>query len=397
MVLSGCAVQKVKIDDIKPASSIKLKLPLDGDIVIYIPYKESDEKVLVQEYGRQWVLDSGEALKKASRDVAARYFKQASYFSLDKQAHFLVKVAGQAKLDTFWGTYMTEVNVSLYSIDGKLIENRKVSGSVHSSVINDKNAFYNSYVGVLNEYFDQLFREKGELLKRYVQDNDIKKYSIDKINEAVELVGTGSGFVVNRSGNVVTNYHVVEKCLSITINKNGKESSSELLASDSKNDIAVLSLEIAKEDFAVFPSQMRAGRLGEEVVTLGYPLYGVLSGNPNLTTGNISALAGIGGDATVMQISAPIQPGNSGGPLINKKGLVIGVVQSKLDVIKLAQYTGDIAQNINFALKIEPVIELLRKNNIDYHTSDSLKLDTMSIPDIAEKAAKYTVQVMCHG
>lgn len=397
LALSGCAVQKVKVDDIKPDSSIKLQLPLDGSIAIYIPFKESEEKVMVQEYGRQWILNSGEALRKASKDVAARYFQDAGYFSLDKKAHFMMKVEGQAELDTYWGSYKTDVNISLYSIDGKLIDTRKVSGSVISSVINDENAFYNSYVGVMNSYFDELFKERGELLSSYAKDNDVNQYSRDKIHEAIELVGTGTGFVVNHLGNIVTNYHVVENCLSIAINEDGRESGLELLASDKKNDIAILSSNKEKKDFAVLLSPLRVGRLGEEVIALGYPLHGVLSGNPNLTTGNISALAGIGGDTSVLQISAPVQPGNSGSPLINRKGLVIGVVQSKLNVIKLAQYTGDIAQNINFAVKIKKVIELLDKNSIEYHKSDALKLDAMSIPDIAEKAEKYTVQVMCHG
>ncbi|WXG52736.1 MAG: hypothetical protein RNU03_18635 [Candidatus Sedimenticola sp. (ex Thyasira tokunagai)] len=99
----------------------------------------------------------------------------------------------------------------------------------------------------------------------------------------------------------------------------------------------------------------------------------MLSSNPSLTAGNISALAGLGGDDAFLQISAPIQPGNSGGPLINKKWLVFGIVQSKLNAIKLAQFTGDLAQNINFAVKNYSVIQVLEDHKIKYHTSDSEK------------------------
>ena len=90
---------------------------------------------------------------------------------------------------------------------------------------------------------------------------------------------------------------------------------------------------------------------GEQIVIYGFPLAGALASTGNLATGIVSALAGLGDDTSKLQISAPIQPGNSGGPVLDQSGHVIGVVVSKLNAIKAASITGDIPQNVNFAIK----------------------------------------------
>jgi S1-C subfamily serine protease len=89
------------------------------------------------------------------------------------------------------------------------------------------------------------------------------------------------------------------------------------------------------------------------LVSLGYPLSGLLSSDANVSVGNVSALAGLRDDSRYLQISAPVQPGNSGGPLLDASGHLVGIVTAKLDAVRLARFTGDIPQNVNFALKTE--------------------------------------------
>ena len=84
----------------------------------------------------------------------------------------------------------------------------------------------------------------------------------------------------------------------------------------------------------------------------GFPLSGMQSSSGNVTLGNISALMGRGDDSRDIQISAAIQSGNSGGPVFDGSGLLLGIVQSKLNVMKAASVTGDIAQNVNFAIRL---------------------------------------------
>ena len=94
-----------------------------------------------------------------------------------------------------------------------------------------------------------------------------------------------------------------------------------------------------------------------------------------------------------MQISAPVQPGNSGGPLLDQAGNVVGVVTAKMDAVKMAKYTGDIPQNVNFALKASLVRDMLEVKDIDYDTASSK--EELRTVDIFEKAKKFTVLIEC--
>jgi hypothetical protein len=134
-------------------------------------------------------------------------------------------------------------------------------------------------------------------------------------------------------------------------------------------------------------------KLGQSVFAAGFPLQGLLASSLNLTTGNISALAGVQDDARMFQITAPVQPGNSGGPLLDQTGNVVGVVTSKLDALKVAKVLGDLPQNINFAVKGSLARAFLDTNGVDYLSAPSTTL--LSTPEIAEKASKAVVVVEC--
>ncbi len=125
----------------------------------------------------------------------------------------------------------------------------------------------------------------------------------------------------------------------------------------------------------------------------GYPLYGALASQGNLTVGVISALAGLGDDSRVMQISAPVQPGNSGGPLLDMSGNVVGVVTAKIDAIRVAELIGDIPQNVNFAIKASVVLAFLDSHDVNYRTETSDRI--LSAADVADRAKRFTVLVEC--
>ena len=116
-----------------------------------------------------------------------------------------------------------------------------------------------------------------------------------------------------------------------------------IVARDPANDLALLASEfrVGQGEIAAF----RTGtpiRAGDAIAVYGFPLAGTLSSTGNVVSGNVTALAGLGDDVRYFQISAPIQPGNSGGPLLDYSGLVVGIVNSKLNELAFARKTGEL-------------------------------------------------------
>jgi S1-C subfamily serine protease len=149
---------------------------------------------------------------------------------------------------------------------------------------------------------------------------------------------------VSSDGHIVTNAHVVAGCRSIGVASGFSTATAvQVLARDTANDLALLKSDLRPNATV----SLRSGvRVGEDIAAFGFPLSGLLSSSGNFTLGNVSSAAGIGDDTRFLQITSPVQPGNSGGPLVDVNGNVVGVVVSKLDAIKLASFTDDIAQNV---------------------------------------------------
>ena len=115
-------------------------------------------------------------------------------------------------------------------------------------------------------------------------------------------------------------------------------------------DLAVLGVDAAPASHPGIRTA-RDDKLGETVIVAGYPLPGILSKGLNITMGTVSALAGLANNAQFLQITASVQPGNSGGPVLDENGSVAGVVVGKLNAVAIAKWSGDIPQNVNFAIK----------------------------------------------
>ena len=191
----------------------------------------------------------------------------------------------------------------------------------------------------------------------------------------------------------MTNHHVVADCSSITVQNKRYKSKAQLFGSDEKNDLAILLVE-NKNVPAI--AKFRSGkpiRIGADIAVVGYPFGIILGTGIKVTTGNVSAWTGLLDNVTQMQISAPIQPGNSGGPVLDRSGNVVGIVSSKLNEIAVAQATGTLSQNVNFAIKSSFVQIFLDTNRIKYE--NSLSKRKLEIADIVEQAIRYTVKVQC--
>ncbi len=206
---------------------------------------------------------------------------------------------------------------------------------------------------------------------------------------------TGSGFLVT-DGGVLTALHVVEGCKRVAVrNAAGQRASATLVNSDKPRDLALLRVATGFGPALTFRDSP-ALALGESVVTYGFPLSGLLSAGPTLTTGSISALAGIRNNPIDLQISAPVQHGNSGGPLLDAQGHVIGVIDSKLNAAKVAQMTGgDIPQNVNFAIQGREAVAFLLANRVPIlrAPSDGAELKASTI---GEQVNAAVVFIQCY-
>ena len=213
------------------------------------------------------------------------------------------------------------------------------------------------------------------------------------IQESNQIKSMGTGFVINTNAHIVTNHHVISDCKRIEIINSKINSRAKVLFSDEINDLAVIKSNSPVNSYA-FLRGGRGIRAGEDITTVGYPLGTILGESVKVTTGNISALTGFDNDTTIMQITAPIQLGNSGGPVLDMSGNVVGIVSSKINELGVAKTTGLFLQNINFAIKSHTLQIFLDAHQIDYKMKNSdTKLETA---DIAEAAQEYTIRVTCY-
>lgn len=203
---------------------------------------------------------------------------------------------------------------------------------------------------------------------------------------AVGSPSTGSGFAVTQS-QIVTNAHVVKGCSRIEVADRGI---AKLHAVDSVNDLALLDVSPGSPGVTLSQSRLRQG---DTVTVIGYPLQGLLAQGVQVTTGNVTALAGINNNTGLFQISAPIQPGNSGGPVVDASGNVVGVVVSKLNALKTAVVTGDIPQNVNFALSLLTLRSFLESHNVAYGSTSTTK--KLNVADVVDTVKPYTVFIKC--
>jgi S1-C subfamily serine protease len=204
---------------------------------------------------------------------------------------------------------------------------------------------------------------------------------------------TGTGFAVSPNGHVVTNQHVIDGCVGdIQGNLTGEAPVKlRLVSSDETNDLALLQAPGSFKEVASIRNS--AIHSGDSIVAIGYPFHGLLTSDFTVTTGIVSSLSGVLNDTRYLQISAAVQPGNSGGPLLASSGEVVGVVAAKLNALRFAKATGNIPENINFAIKMGALRDFLDNSVVAYQTSDAK--DDLKTADIARNARAFTFLISC--
>lgn len=193
---------------------------------------------------------------------------------------------------------------------------------------------------------------------------------------------TGTGFYVTNDGYMVTNYHVIEGASTVMVvnPSKGKEWLAKVVQVDSANDVALI-----KVDDKTIPiplAQSFSSQKGDEVLTLGYPMVAIQGQEQKATFGRVNSTTGIQNDVRLVQIDVPIQPGNSGGPLLNDKGEVIGVVTMTLNQIATLRASGSLPQNVNYAVKVDYVHPALNAAHVGKESMSKQSQNKLSMRQV---------------
>jgi S1-C subfamily serine protease len=223
---------------------------------------------------------------------------------------------------------------------------------------------------------------------------------------------TGTGFLISKMGHAITNAHVVQNCKKITIGDNAnKQVPAELVNTDRNNDLALLKLStlemasaeskslIQKLSIVVVPLASQGllrsedVNLGEKVLVAGYPFGDLFSNTIKVTSGVVSATRGLGDDSGEFQLDAAVQPGNSGGPIYDSSGNIVGVVVAQLDKLKMAKAIGSLPENVNFGIKASTVRQFLISSGLPSKKAE--QTEEKSTQQLAEIAKNQALMVMC--
>ncbi|HET6158772.1 MAG TPA: serine protease [Dongiaceae bacterium] len=203
----------------------------------------------------------------------------------------------------------------------------------------------------------------------------------------LELIATGTSFFVSSDGYLLTNHHVIDGCDQMLVVTADGEYPAQVVDSNKEFDLALLKVKKSGMPFAAFAAFLPEA--GDSAYAVGYPLIFDLGGI-KITDGIVSGLSGIGGDQTRLQLSIPLQPGNSGGPVLDETGLVIGVVSAKIaGEIEEGVY----AENVSFAIIPEAAGAFLLYNHVEptIRRSDVER----KARDIMRDASRYTWPALC--
>ena len=237
----------------------------------------------------------------------------------------------------------------------------------------------------------KIAEEKKKIEEEKKRIAEEKKKSKEKIKDGkVYAVASGTGFFINKSGHIVSNNHVIDSCQTVKIHYDGIASPVTILATDRVNDLSLMKSKVNPKDY--FSVSTTDASLLDEIYVAGYPFGKAISSSVKVTKGVVSALTGLGNNYSNIQIDAALQPGNSGGPIINKKGNVVGVAVAKLDYKAVIEDFGAIPEGTNFGIKSSTVQQFIKANNVSSKTGGYREMSTQ---DIGTKIQKATVYLDC--
>ncbi len=254
---------------------------------------------------------------------------------------------------------------------------------------NNKRNGQGTFTYANGEEWEGFWRDDEFLYADQNTPKEPKKKSIANNIDPDEILNaaSGTGFYVSNEGHIITNHHVINGCSEIKVHAEGKSTTATILAKDASNDLALL--KIPNRPPHVFAFSNENPYPLQNIIVAGFPFGDAVSSSLKFTTGVISSLAGIGNNYSQMQIDAALQPGNSGGPIIDELGNIVGIAVAKLDVDKVYEDFGVIPENTNFAIKGSIAKILLQSFNVPLKVPNKNEIPKSELSKITTKGTLH--------
>ncbi|MCQ3829383.1 trypsin-like peptidase domain-containing protein [Microbulbifer elongatus] len=393
-LLSGCAHTAQKdASQIKATTKLNQEIQLPADLNVgYYVVKSTHRGNMFTEQGLRALANiSSKQFDAAIANIFTPYFSQVEPIQNGKHYDLIFKISSDLEI-TAWPNYIADLSFNVYDMSS---ENRyavQAKKSVTSMNMTDKFAIHNAYAAALKEglfrTLNQLGPEKIFHLTHEKAENPLDLYSDARFINFEKPASTSTGFFINSKGDITTTWHGIKNCKATKVFLNDTSYPANVHKHSLLLDMAILATDHQPRVFAkIAQDKVDASLLGHQILTTGFPLSNVLSGQPNLTVGNLSSIGGLKGRKGQFQITAPIQPGNSGGPVLTLDGTVLGMVTSKMNASD--------SENLNFASSSRLLKRFYEHNKIDF---EQTKIDRKS-PDFAKastESQKFTVQIACY-
>jgi S1-C subfamily serine protease len=367
-----------------------VEVPNDTAIAIYMPAAKLKSRSFVPGTG-MWA-EPGKALEESRSTVVAKLFPKVLPAGGGAAGSYGLLVAVQPDWNVDAGNLKLELRYRVYDPAGQMLREGvqvQVAGINASGTLGGFRAA--SYKAMQLLLVD-ILKELKPSAAQFPANGNLAEVPAARLLDKKKAVATGTGFVINKSGQLMTAAHVLRDCLLVEATREGQHFDATQKAASDLLDLAVL--DTGRDLGPGLP--LRVGQtlmLGESITNVGFPLQDLLSGTPNLTRGNVSARAGLKGSVGQFQFSAPIQPGSSGGPVVSDGGELLGITVSTLNVAALAS-RGLVPQNVNFALDAKHAAAFMRREGVEFVEVAPRANASMQVAN--EAALSSVVQLSCY-
>lgn len=393
-LLSGCAhtVQK-DASQIKATTKLSegIQLPADINVGYYLDKSTQHGNMFTEKGLRALAIASHKQFNTAIENIFTPYFASVEPIENGKHYDLVFKISSDLEI-TAWPNYIATLDIDVYEIASDRRHSITAKKSVTSMNMYDEFAIHNAYAAALKEgLFQSLNRigpEQFASLSQSTTESPLNLYTDTRFINFDRPAATSTGFFINANGDIATVWHGLKHCKAAKVFTNGESYPATVRNHSLLLDLAVLEIDHQPSAYAkIAQNKVDASMLGQQILTTGYPLANVLSGQPNLTVGNLSSIGGLKGRKGQFQITAPVQPGNSGGPVLTLDGTVLGMVTSKMNSKN--------SENLNFASSSLLLQRYFEVNNVEFQQA---KIDSES-SDFGKASAtsqQYTVQIACY-